>query len=387
MQPTVEESTVTTFEAFPSSVAEKIDLHARKKQAATYVPPGGVPKVGEKYVQPNRVRNIQVEGMPMAIAASAPIQAEQPKPSLLTMPASEGTLIPADDAEAVSVGLPSRFYFYGFKDLYITPFKTRHLAKLSRASKEGSTQQLVEVVSSVLKTSSGEANLGFKLTVNDFYWVLYWLRLNGYTKTVYSHTAICTNKEHYKMIVNAAAAVAKTDLQDPNYLKLVAAKDSLESSIRTVHTVTKSNLEEIIFDPTDYETHSFELSHLDLELRPTTMYDIIEILENPLYEDCDQEEAKARAGLIEEFEYLSQLASFVYVKGRDDISMADRIAIVEELPPDDVKVIQDYEKAVTYYGTVDSVNLTCKGCGASWVSKITLEAHHFLPSSTDAGNN
>ena len=50
----------------------------------------------------------------------------------------QGFTAPVADPEGASLGLPSKFAYYAFKDLYVKPFKARHLAKLSRAHAEGS---------------------------------------------------------------------------------------------------------------------------------------------------------------------------------------------------------------------------------------------------------
>src|SRR6185503_13223273 len=71
--------------------------------------------------------------------------------------------------EAVSFALPSNFWYYDFKDVYIKPFRGRNFSKLSRARDEESLLHVVEAVSSVIHNAQYPQGLAFELTMPDFY--------------------------------------------------------------------------------------------------------------------------------------------------------------------------------------------------------------------------
>lgn len=341
------------FEEFPQEVQQQIEARdAANKQRGVYIPPGGLPRVtnpmvGTPQYKAKLAANAQNPNGDDAAVASllgVPVPAVVPE---LVPNEQLGAPSPSSSADAISLGLPSRFAFYDFKDIYIVPFKGKHLSKLSRAHKEESLLHMVEAVSSVLSNTTNTPNLAFKLTINDFYFVLYWLRTNSYTKSVYTHRDMCKNKSHHEKVAEGSL---------PN------------ESLISVQTLTKTDLR-----VTELETlpnpDLYVLNYPGLYLNPTTMQDTLQLAGDPAFAKDD-----------EEFLYSAQLASYLRLEANPDATLRERIAVFNELSVDDVTVIQNYENAITTYGVVESTKLTCKACGASWVSKISLDAHDFLPS-------
>lgn len=254
---------------------------------------------------------------------------------------------PVASATHVSLDLPSRFAFYNdFKALYVEPFMGIHLGKLSRAASEGSLLPVVEAVSSVLWAPDYQGEpLGFRLTINDFYFVLYWLRMNSYTKTQFVHTTFCNNPEHRHDVTKGL----KT-----------------EESLKIQEIVHKSNLTitnlETVPDPEQfrvmYKGHAFQL-------RPATMHDTIEFLEHPKFADP-------------EFSWLASLACFIGNTDGSRLKLDDRVEICAYSSPDQLSLIKEYENLMKNYGVQERINVRCKGCGASQVSTLTLDAHSFL---------
>jgi hypothetical protein len=258
----------------------------------------------------------------------------------------------AADDQFSSLGLPSRFAYYKFKDLYVRPFKTPQLAKMSRAHKERSLLPIVEAVSSVCYTTTPGFEgvpLGFQLSVPDFFFVLYWLRLNSYTKSNYVHTTSCNNPEHIK-------AVEEGKLP----------KESLKISQLVTKTMISHTELETIPNPEVY--HFSESSAM--VFRPTTMGDTLQYNDDPRMNDPNQ---KA------EFEFKADYAS--YIQHRDiELPLAERVNIIEAADPDHLELIDRFIAEVSNYGVNESITVQCKGCGASRVTRLTLDAHSFLPS-------
>lgn len=278
------------------------------------------------------------------------------------------------EPEGTSLALPSRFAFYGFQDLYASPFRAKHLAKLQRAHREQSLLPMVEAVSSILMTTTpGYTALGFDLTLPDFYFVLYWLRLNSFTKSNYTHKTTCQNEAHMKRVEDGyrleeyQQKVAAGEMSQEQF-NLIQAQVLPEDSLQIAEIVRQSTMKvqelENIPDPEHY--HFSDTSAMFL--RPPTMRDVIE------FQDAPQMASKESRT---EFSYLAQMAS--HIQHRELLlTLAVRVDIVGEATADQVAMLQDYEQAIGTYGVDEEVVVTCKGCGASRKSKLILDAFSFL---------
>lgn len=263
------------------------------------------------------------------------------------------------DGEYSSLALPSRFRYYGFTDLYVKPFSTPHMAKLSRAHAEKSLQPVVEVVSSVLRTSTPgfeKTALGFQLSVPDFFFVMYWLRLNSYTKSNYIHRTTCKDPAHL--------AEVKEGLKSPETLDITKI-------------VTKSDIVIVDLDEIpDPEVYKFSESS-EMVFRPAIMKDTLEFMDDPRFLNPQTRE---------EFAFVANLASFIQHKTLD-LPLSERVNIINAASNDDLQLITDFSDLVKDFGVVESIHVNCKECGASRVTKLTIDAHSFLPTHRPARNN
>ena len=250
---------------------------------------------------------------------------------------------PVTEVEAVPISLPSNYAFYDFKALYVRPFRGYHLSKLSRAHEEGSLLYTAETVSSVLSTPEGHANLAFQLTVPDFYYILYWLRINSYTKTSYLHTSSCTNEQH---------------------LKDVVAGTKLVESLKHTEIIKKGVLEET-FLTTVPDLSQFTLECQGVELKVATMKDAIEMTDHPNFIDAD-------------FRFLAEKACYIRPIGNDRMSLVERCNIVMEMSAEDIETILAYEKAITEYGVKETLRVTCKGCGTVRKDTVVIDVNSFF---------
>jgi len=288
-----------------------------------------------------------------------------------------GFQTPVADGSAFSLGLPSRFAFYGFKDVYVKPFLAKHIAKLQKAHREQSLQPVVEAVSSVMYTSDPAWDgvpLAFELTLPDFYFVLFWLRQNSFTKSNFVHSTLCKNPEHKKRVqyglrIEEFQAMVRAGQMTQEHLAEIEAQVLPESSLELAQLITNTSVKvtelETIPDPEVY--HFSEGS--SMFFRPPTMRDVIDFAEHPKMQNPEERT---------EFSFLAQLATHI---GHSEVylSLDERVAIVENATADQVQLIKDYDKAVRNYGVDQTVKIQCKGCGAMSESKLSLAAHSFFP--------
>jgi hypothetical protein len=286
-----------------------------------------------------------------------------------------GFTSPTADDEYTSVALPSRFAYYGFQDLYVKPFIIKHIGKLQRAHNEKSLLPIVEAMSTVIYTTDERYRgvpLAFELTLPDFFFVLYWLRLNSFTKSNYVHTTVCQDEMHLarvelgKQLPQLAQKVLTGDLKQEEFEKLkVQALDAETLKISEIirRTDMKVNELEAVPDPALYC-----LSDERLYVRPPTMRDVIEVAEDPRMRNPETRT---------EFQFYSRLAS--HFQHRDVyLPIGKRVDIIQSGSLDDMSVLTQFERALKDYGVEEKINVQCKCCGASRTSKLMIAAHSFF---------
>ncbi len=275
------------------------------------------------------------------IAAPMPASAPMRSGYKLATPLS-----PSDkDANLFKIDLPSGGFFYppGI-EVYARLVRGKQQAKFSRAAAERSTRLSVEAVTSCLEGFNAK-----DLTVEDFNYVMYWLRTLSYTKTQFSHVSICTNPEH---------------------LKQVAAKAVPAETLKTVHIITNTNLEERDFDPSTLDQLDLSLvREAGIELRSVLMSDMLEVSE--LYDTRNPAHADA-------IELIDSYAGYIHSVNGEVLSLQDRVAYVENLTPDVLGQIRAYAAAASNYGVRETINVRCKECGAEHAAEIAVSAHDFF---------
>jgi hypothetical protein len=287
--------------------------------------------------EPQRLRSVRPDRNPVVTPVAVPT------PVVQNVAVESPPITPKSDPEGISIDLPSRFFYYDFKDLYVKPFRVRHLAKVAKAHEQSSLQILAEVVSSVLSTSTGDVpNLAFQLSMADFTYVLYWLRLNSFNKPQMRVVSQCTNPDH----IHAVETGAKT-------------KESL-----AITTIYKESMMEVTYleQAPDPQQYKIVYNGQELQLRPETVMDVVQFLDNDNWQDA-------------EFQFQARVASVVASPG---MSLVEKIQLVEDLDPDQALLALEFAELVDAYGVVETINTNCIGCGASGLVKIAVDAPSFL---------
>lgn len=273
------------------------------------------------------------------------------------------------DPQYMSISLPSLFRFYDFKHLSVRNIKGFHQAKFSRAAKEANVRYLVEAISSTM----GDKVSAFDLTSNDFYFVMYWQRINSYPKNPQIITHMCDNMEHLKA----------TQLPEGNPKRKTLESLKIEAFLDNTTTDT------VYLEEWDMS----KWADLDEKygLGVETMRDIVD------FEDLQEEMAAQRAARRnrpvqartvdeeaddeiseDELMWLGGRAAFLAkLPGRE--SLQARIEIVKQMDADEIAALEEYKDAVTAYGVKEFANLKCKECGAHHRVQLSVDALSFLP--------
>ena len=263
------------------------------------------------------------------------------------------------DADMCTIWLPSNNYFYSFDALSIhTRLKGKHQAKFNKAHKEGSMRFTVEAVTSML----GDGVNAMDLTLEDYYFVMFWLRLVSYTKTQYVHTARCNSARH---------------------LEMLEAGTVEEKTLFSTHFVSNTDLTETYFDPAKLEAMEFpELTKAGIVLKPALMRDAVEFSEQitQRYSSIDPETHELTfAPEYEELAYLGNLASFIRsYQGQTTLTLGQRMTVVGDLDADAIDEIMQFATAVSNYGVNETIRVPCSTCGEMIESEVSISAHAFL---------
>jgi hypothetical protein len=253
----------------------------------------------------------------------------------------------------VQVFLPSRFEFYGaeFKECFVKPMTGFHQSKFYRSANEQKDLHSANALTSLIGFDAKE------LTLPDFFFLLYWLRLNCYTKTQLIHNGVCNS---------------------PAHLAKVREKKLPSESLRSVHTINKTWLEQE--DLSEDYLAGFEESAAELmaALEPIgytldvpRMRDTIE-----LHDDLSSDEKYK--DVIIEMEYMSDRASCIRRVDGAPVTLRERIQLVEQLPMDVHDMLDEWRVRVSMYGVKESIKFKCTECGAQVENPVLISAHSFL---------
>jgi hypothetical protein len=257
--------------------------------------------------------------------------------------------------KVVSVQLPSKFYFYDFKTLTVSPLLGYHQAKFARAAAEKNHRHMAEAVSTLLHTADGLPVSTLDLTIPDYYWLLYWLRINHYTRSPLTHVGFCNN---------------------PDHLKKIKSGELKPETLKTIVTINRTTLTENEFDygpvAEFVAQNGSALESTPFAFHPATVRDLLEL------EDI----VDTSPDITREIDYLADIASYLKYNGEDasqvQVSLKDRIELVQSLTVDELETVCDYRDHVQDYGVIEQVKFTCKECGAAVENEISIAAHSFL---------
>ncbi len=303
------------------------------------------PATGRPFPKINPALQKQIQATIEQAQNIKPLTTEIVEPEGPSVPIADAPYTPRKDVDTAIAELPSRYAFYDFKELYVGKFRVPHFAKLHESYVTKSYAYLLEAVSDVLSTSHPayqDKPLAFYLTVPDFYWVLYFLRLNQ-IKTHLTHRTRCQGIEHNLQVKRGEKAPETLDI---------------------VHNVTRSQINTKYLgaapDMSKYEFDTFRC-------RVPLMLDVMEAMAHP-----------EATGSVD-FMYLCRVASLIQIKDDPDASLAKRLKFIETLEFDDLNAVSQFEKDATRYGPEEFVQVTCTECGHQQRSKVSLDARSFLP--------
>lgn len=259
------------------------------------------------------------------------------------------------DPEFFTIDLPSNFEFYGFKQLACRTLKASHQAKFSRANKEQKLRYSVEAISATLEPGLS----AFDLTPSDFYFLMYWQKVNSFQRNPMIVTVYCDNTDH-----NHSVHIGDEVSDEENEGKTKIVKMP-EESLKTETVLTNTTLETKVLPPVFKMPSLSIVSKYDLHVE--TMRDVVEATEYIIENDVNEEDL-----------FHQQYAVFLR-RLPDEKGLKRRMDIVAQMDPHEIEEMDEYIKHVTAYGVSEHAMIKCKGCGAPNRVKISFDALSFLP--------
>jgi hypothetical protein len=254
------------------------------------------------------------------------------------------------DPGLLSVELPSKWTFYPFKSLSLSNVRGKHQAKFAAAAKHESTRMVVETVSSLI----GEDLDAAQLTIPDFQFVLYQLRLN------------CMGG-NLPLKVRGLCS-------DPDHVLKVAEGNLARETLINDDLVHSSQIKETVID--EQTVAAFQAEHAEVieELR-SLGYE----LDAPRYGDSvELEEKFVGKPNFDEVEFLSDLAGSIRSSAGVVLDLSQRLDIVADFPPRVTRLLQDWQSITQSYGVQEFINITCKECGSAIEVSASIPAHSFF---------
>lgn len=318
-------------------------------------------------------------GVPVSKPPVAPLPpTEQTRP----LPQKEGFVM---DERYQELYLPSRFLPYDFKRMHVRQMTRREVKAIIRAKASGSIRHLINAVGQTLDVDP------YALTLGDFWYILYWHRVNSYKKSPFMVTWECKNADH----------VARTELNPNNEDGTPNGKYLAKATLKNSFTLDRSKIKEIAIDADKYVELATRLfnEYDGLQVTPQTVADFADMLEA---EEEDQLRKQAKQHQLgqqdsddpeEVFKILMELTEeignaevrmFGYryamlVSQVHGETMQERDDYLDQFPPEITDDLEEFLK-VSDHGVNESFNVTCAGCGASMEVQSSVDALSFLPS-------
>lgn len=242
--------------------------------------------------------------------------------------------------------LPSNFFPYDYKELYIRPFTVKELRLVSKAAMLKDISHLLRAVDLVTTQDAGD------LSVGDFYYVLMWLRIHSMPKTPYvvewhCDEGIITNKVTGARIMNDETFAVPED--EDNW-------DVVPCDAHNSEVIHMTNVEIITLDETNFDVLPQNgVVEFDFP-RARNIQDMQEALKNP--------ELKLLVGAAQ------------WVKA--GATLEDKIAVLEAQSD-----IQSFDDAAVLnqtivHGIAETTVLTCRNCVKKTPNNLILDALSFF---------
>lgn len=260
----------------------------------------------------------------------------------------------------ISDDLTSQFIFYPFNTLSIKPFDIGAVRKVFRSVSLQRIEYIVEAISSCIDPDKRAQDL----TVQDFWSLMFWERINSYKKTVYNVDVECSHPSHIAQV--ESGEVDRSTLS--NNVPVKSMNDLQVNPINAAVVV-------------EYVTRVKDT--YNIHLYPTTMADVIEMekIKADLTEGGNRAKylkEKHQLSDVEELTWLSKLASNLsHIHGATLLQRIDYLT-QNNLSPDLLEEIENFIK-ISDHGVSETLSVPCAHCKNIMEVEVSFDALSFFP--------
>lgn len=280
-------------------------------------------------------------------------------------PATEEKTSSEANSEFVDIShhLPSSFMFYQFDSLSIRRFKYLEMKKVASGVISGNVANIVEAISACLPTNGS----AYDLTDGDFWFLMYWQRVNSYKKNPYTLEWDCSDIDHLSRVF---------DEDD----------ETTEDSLHNVSVLSTS--ENFQLDSIDQEQAAkinakiqYVLDTYGVNLWASTVRDTHEATRLKLGDKKNEkDEAEVYSDDMSMIRYASHISR---AHGR---RLVDRLRFLNTMNPDpDFLCEVDEFINLINHGVHDTVTVRCKECNKSKEVPVSFDLLTFFPHIHRAG--
>lgn len=248
----------------------------------------------------------------------------------------------------ITADITSKFIFYPYSTLSIKTFDLGILRKIFRAVSLQRVSPIAEAISECIDPDKSTLDL----TVQDFWSLMFWERINSYKKTAYKISFVCENPKHIEQVESG-------DLEKKTLENEVVVKKLGELTLKWVD-------EEKTFEFVNRVQAEYGVS-----LFPPTVSDMLELQEL-------QASLKGNEDKAAEAAWLARLAS--NLNRKHGKTLKDRMRFLErgKLSPDLVAEIDEFAD-VSDHGISEHVKVCCATCKKEKEVEVSFDALSFFP--------
>ncbi len=272
--------------------------------------------------------------------------------------------------------IPSSMAFYPGNSLCIRTFKSSHIIKLIDGMELEDLGVIVDTVSAVLEPSFSALDL----TPEDFFYCLYWLKINSFKKHPYEIEFICTNVKHHEDVLTKK--LPQETLRNKTLVKQVGQLtiDKITENSLAVSTKLLQEIKE------NYGVDVFAMrmrDYVDLQgyLKRSAMFavKIAEFEEAGTFDSPELEELKAKKRELDAMYAMKDYAPYICLPD-PKATIADKINYLNslDLDPDFFIDLDAFIQSLAH-GVRETAVVHCQECKAKVEVPVSIEALHFFP--------
>ena len=272
------------------------------------------------------------------------------------------------DYSNLSSELPSRFAFYVYNTLSSKRFGTPEVIKLAEGTDFEDFRMIVDCVSAVIDPDKS----AYDLTLGDFFYLMYWLRINSFKKSIYKLRFNCQNIAHKSMIMEGA--LSPESLTNEIIIKKTSDLEIIYPDIEVaakICTEVKNNYNIMLYPMT---VRTF----CELQDYRTKIKDFDKIIEDETKPEAAIQAAKDSKRELEHTYYMNEYASYLHPVHGETLLQKVNFLRTAKTDADLLEYIDDFI-SVCDHGVKETAVADCKECKAKTEINVSIDALHFFP--------